>query len=317
MKILVYGAGVQGSVYAARLKQAGNEVSILARGTRVEQIRVHGIVLREWPDGSESETPVDIVERLTPEDEYELVIVSVRRNQLADIIPTLASNSRVPTFLFLLNNATGFGEIMDRLGPSRVIAGFPSVGGSREGYVINYQLISEQPTTIGELDGTRSERLKRVRKVIEKAGFSVVCTSSIDAWLKTHAAFIISIVGALYITGGDSYKLARMPDTIRLMVRSIREGFQELQRQGITITPFKLLVLFLWLPSIVAVMYWRGYLGSERGDQTIARHARAAVDEMKELVEELRDLDVAGAGRTPALDRLCLAIDQEPLTREP
>ncbi len=32
MDILVYGAGVVGSVYAARLKAAGHNVSLLARG---------------------------------------------------------------------------------------------------------------------------------------------------------------------------------------------------------------------------------------------------------------------------------------------
>ncbi len=34
MDILVYGAGVLGSLYAARLQQAGQHVTILARGPR-------------------------------------------------------------------------------------------------------------------------------------------------------------------------------------------------------------------------------------------------------------------------------------------
>jgi len=34
MKILVYGAGVQGSVFAALLHEAGHDVKILARGRR-------------------------------------------------------------------------------------------------------------------------------------------------------------------------------------------------------------------------------------------------------------------------------------------
>jgi 2-dehydropantoate 2-reductase len=314
MKILVYGAGVQGSVYAARLSQAGNMVSILARGSRTEQIRVHGIVLRELPHGIESATPVALVERLEPEDDYELVIVTVRRNQLADLLPELAANSRVSTFLFLLNNATGFQEIMELLGPSRVMAGFPSVGGSRMEHIVSYRLIPEQPTTLGELNGTLSKRLMTIREVIGRAGFPVAISQHIDAWLKAHVVFIISVVGALYLAGGDSYRLANTPNAVRLMVQSIREGFQELQRQGIPITPIKIRVLFLWLPSILAVMYWKRYLGSERGDQTIARHARAAVDKMKELVNEWRELHPA-SGRTPALDRLCSAIDREPLPR--
>jgi 2-dehydropantoate 2-reductase len=315
MKILVYGAGVQGSVYAARLKQAGNTVSILARGPRVEQIRTHGIVLRELPDGMESSTPVPVVERLDPQDDYELVIITVRRNQLGDLLPELAANFRVPTFLFLLNNATGFEQIMELLGASRVVAGFPSVGGSREEHIISYRLIPEQPTTLGELSGMLSKRLTAIRDVIKRAGFPVSISRHIDAWLKTHVVFIISVVGALYLAGGDSWHLAKMPQTVRLMVRSIREGFRELERHRVPITPIKFRILFLWLPSTVAMTYWTKYLGSERGEQTIARHARAAVDEMKELVKEWRDLRATGTGRTPTLDQMCTAIDREALPR--
>ena len=42
MRILVLGAGVIGSVYAAKLLQAGHEVVLLARGHRLaDRCRVH------------------------------------------------------------------------------------------------------------------------------------------------------------------------------------------------------------------------------------------------------------------------------------
>ena len=47
MKILVYGAGVLGSLYAARLKESGLDVSILARSRRLADIREHGIELED------------------------------------------------------------------------------------------------------------------------------------------------------------------------------------------------------------------------------------------------------------------------------
>ena len=45
MKILIYGAGVMGSLYAARLKESGQDVSILARGQRLADIRERGIIV--------------------------------------------------------------------------------------------------------------------------------------------------------------------------------------------------------------------------------------------------------------------------------
>ncbi len=46
VRILVYGAGNIGSLYAARLAQSSQDVAILARGTRLEQIRQQGIERR-------------------------------------------------------------------------------------------------------------------------------------------------------------------------------------------------------------------------------------------------------------------------------
>ena len=51
MKILIYGAGVLGSFYAARLHTAGHTVTLLARGQRLADLRAHGIVLEDARTG--------------------------------------------------------------------------------------------------------------------------------------------------------------------------------------------------------------------------------------------------------------------------
>ena len=58
MDILVYGAGVTGSVYAASLQEAGHNVSLLARGQRAVSLRVHGIQLEDAATGRRTTTPV-------------------------------------------------------------------------------------------------------------------------------------------------------------------------------------------------------------------------------------------------------------------
>ena len=64
MDILVYGAGVIRTLYAARLQGAGNQVTILARGQRLEEIRRHGLVLHNVLTGVQTATQVAAVERL-------------------------------------------------------------------------------------------------------------------------------------------------------------------------------------------------------------------------------------------------------------
>ena len=65
-KILVYGAGPLGSLFAARLQQGGNDVSILARGQRLAELCEHGIVLMDVQTGKQTITGVHVVERLAP-----------------------------------------------------------------------------------------------------------------------------------------------------------------------------------------------------------------------------------------------------------
>ncbi len=61
MKILVYGTGPLGSLFAARLQTAGHDVSILARGQRLIDLREHGIVLEDALTGARTTTYVTVV----------------------------------------------------------------------------------------------------------------------------------------------------------------------------------------------------------------------------------------------------------------
>ena len=91
MKILFYGAGVLGSLFAARLQESGQEVSILARGQRLDDIREHGIVLEDSDTGRRTTIRVNVVDYLAPHDAYDLVVVLMRKNQVSAILPILAS----------------------------------------------------------------------------------------------------------------------------------------------------------------------------------------------------------------------------------
>jgi 2-dehydropantoate 2-reductase len=106
MKILVYGAGALGSVYAARLGMA--DVANLARGPRLAELRRNGIRLH---NAAEPRTTVSasmlVVENLSPEVHYDLVVELMHKNQLASVLPLLAADRRPPTVLVMTHNAYG------------------------------------------------------------------------------------------------------------------------------------------------------------------------------------------------------------------
>ena len=303
-RILVYGAGVLGSLYAGKLHQAGYNVTLLARGQRLAELREQGLLLVE--DGSDrlEQFPVQVTDRLDPADAYDLVLVVVRKNQLASVLPSLAANQHTPNVLFLVNNAGGPGALIQALGHERVMLGFPGAGGQRVDGVVRYRLASSvQPTTIGELDGRQSERMEHIARAFRDAGLPVAISDHMDAWLKTHVALVSPIANALYMAGGSNYRLANTPDGLVLLVRAVKEGLRVLHSLKVPITPVKYRVLS-WLPEplLVAVLHRR--LAMPQAELVLARHANAARDEMLTLADEFRILAKQSGAATPAIDSL-------------
>jgi 2-dehydropantoate 2-reductase len=74
MRILIVGAGVIGSVYGAKLLQSGHEIVILARGDRLIELRHHGLILEDAEHRHRTALPVSVVDAVSPEDRYELVL---------------------------------------------------------------------------------------------------------------------------------------------------------------------------------------------------------------------------------------------------
>jgi len=70
-------------------------------------IRQHGLVLGKVVSTARSSTWTETTDRFARGDYYDLVVVAVRRDQLAGVVPELAANERVPAFLFMLNNPIG------------------------------------------------------------------------------------------------------------------------------------------------------------------------------------------------------------------
>jgi hypothetical protein len=54
--------------------------------------------------------------------------------------------------LFMLNNPIGSNDLVSALGQDRLQLGFPG-GGTLDGHIVRYTLISQQPTSLGELNG--------------------------------------------------------------------------------------------------------------------------------------------------------------------
>lgn len=304
MKILVYGAGNIGSLYAARLHQSGQQVSILARGARLAHLREHGIELENAASGEKTTTRVETVDHLGDDDAYDLVLGILPKNHIREVLPVLSTNPQTPSILFMCNNAEGPKPMIEALGRDRVLLGFPGAGAVKENGVIRYLIMSgrEQPTTIGELDGGRSPRIEEIAEVFKQAGFPVAVCSNMDAWLKAHVAEISPTAHALFMAGGDPDRLAQNREALLLMLRAIREGYRVLRAHGIPITPGNHRI-FEWLPEWLLLAVARRQVAGKEATIKVG-HALKARAEMKLLADEFQALVRTTSVATPAIDRL-------------
>jgi 2-dehydropantoate 2-reductase len=239
-RILVYGAGPVGSQIAYRLQDAGLDVTVLSRGQRLEYIKRYGIMLESFEGGNGSSRKVKVIERLTPLDQYDLVIVALGKNYYPGVLPFLVANIYTPNILFLGNNAAGPKEIFNLIEQERVLLGFPMISGVIRGRVVQYDDGFKPSITVGELDGGESERIKWIKELLEFAGFDVEACSEMEVWLKYHAAVILAVVASYLRVEGDFSRLSKDKEGLTLMFKAIREGFSVLKDLGYPMIPDRL-----------------------------------------------------------------------------
>lgn len=306
MRILVYGAGVIGSMFAAKLALSGQDVTVLARGTRLAEIQSHGLRLIDAQSGRQDTVRVHTIGALSPGDSYDFVFVVMQNSQVQAVLPRLAANCS-KNVVFVVNTAAGYAEWQRTIGKERVLVGFPSAGGERKNGVVSYfvgrgAVRLFQTTTFGEPDGTRSLRAAALVAMFRKAGIPSVFCKNMEAWQKTHVAMVTCIANALYGAQCDHKRLAASKADIRRMVLGAKEGFAVLKRIGIRVTPFKL--NFWMLPTGLLTFVFRRVMNTPLADLTMAKHSAAAHAEMLALQGEF-DLLIKKSGLpTPNIDQL-------------
>jgi len=303
MKIFVFGAGVQGTVFAVRLAQIGHQVTLVARPSRADQLRSNGASIQNVLTSETVTASLPVVESLPPECSADLCLVTVRREQLECVLPILAQATGVGRFVFLVNHANGSEDLFRQLGKQRVVLAFPGIAGSLKDGVVQYIEISQQPTVV---DSDAAD----VAALFRDAGLLINREKDMDAWLRRHAVFITAIAGALYENGCDSHRLARNSNDVRRFVCGVREGWHALDQMRVARAPVALRTIFCWVPIRFSVRYWSKLLDSASGDLFFARHARHAPSEMAALASDVRAF--AGAAEAPVLNSLLNAIDRYP-----
>lgn len=311
MKILVYGAGVIGTLFADRLHRAGNDVAILARGRRLADLREHGVIVRDSRTGETTYSRIEVRKELRTDDQYDLIVVAVRKTQIETVIPALAANTPAKNLLFMVNTTEPYANWAEAVGKERLMVGFPGAGGTITGPILTYAFTPSwlQQTTIGEVDGSNSERLTEVASIFRAAEISTVTCGNMHAWQSTHVA-MISPLGNAVLMAGCTHLLPMRDDVLRLTIDAVLENFTVLDALGIPVTPARLNVWY-WLPKPMLVSALKKLCKTQMF-HTVTGHVWADRDEMQQLANELGLLARRANLATPAADKLSSYIDPNP-----
>ena len=301
MKVLIIGAGVIGTVYGAHLGAAGHTVDVLSHPSRTDDIAIRGLAAHEVLDDSRAETAARVVPDVGA-DRYDLVLVAVRSDQLAQAGRQLAAVTGSPTVLFFGNNPGGRSTLPAQV-PGEVRLGFPGVGGVLRDGTADYVRIRQQPTA---LEAGSNPHLAALEHTLRQRGFAVQRVTDMDGWLAYHAAFVACVAAALYRCGTDAARLAGDHESLRLMCAAVTEAFAALRHAGIRGLPRNLAILHSPPLKAVAVRYWARTMRSPAGELCFAAHARHAQAEMQVLADQV----TARLADSPATSHLRQLLQQ-------
>lgn len=127
MKLLIYGAGVIGCLYAVLFNKAGYDTAIYARGKRLEEFRKSGLLYEV--KGMIQKADVKIIDKLEKNDKYDFIFLTVKENQVHTALKERSSNLS-PNIVTMVNTLEPYSDWEEICGKGRIIPAFPGAGGS-------------------------------------------------------------------------------------------------------------------------------------------------------------------------------------------
>jgi len=244
MKVAIVGAGAIGGFLGARLALAGHEVTFIARNRNLAAIRDHGFRLIE-EDGTEqharSATAVQAMADAGPQD---AVLLTVKAHQVIDLLADLPALLGPQTLLVTMVNGVPWwyfqrlpgpweGRTLDSVDPGGTLARaidpaqligsvvYPAAELVAPGVV---RVIEGNRFSLGELDGSRSERIDALSQALMGAGFKAPVSRDIRAelWVKLWGNLSFNPISAL--THATLQDICRFPPTRALAQRMMAEA---------------------------------------------------------------------------------------------
>ncbi|MDO4778307.1 MAG: 2-dehydropantoate 2-reductase N-terminal domain-containing protein [Tissierellia bacterium] len=283
MRLLIYGAGVIGSLYGLLFKKAGFEVSIFDRGDRLDVLNSKGLLYYE--NNKLKKIEIKILHELKPDDSYDYIFLAVRENQLYDALNQLKDSTG--NIVTMVNSIDNYCKWEDICGKGRIIPAFPGAGGSIKNNILDAALTPRiiQPTTFGEINGENTARINRLERIFKKAKIPCQIVEDMHLWQLCHLAMVVPIADAYYEAkcperAGHDYNL------MLKVAKQLKKNIRFMKIKHGKVSPPKMNI-FLYIPAWMLAIAMSIIFRSSFGHTFMYQHSMKAQDEMRSLHEKL------------------------------
>ncbi len=223
MKIAVMGAGGVGGYFGARLAQAGEDVTFIARGAHLAAMRANG--LRVEGDTTRFTLPrVQATDDPAQVGPVELVLLAIKAYDLERAVrqmqPLIGPRTAV---LPLLNGADIAERIGAVLGEGHVLGGVALISARIAEPGVIRQMGPLNKIVFGELSGEVTPRSEAIRDTLQHARIQAELTRQIRSEIWKKFLFITAGGGVCAVTGSLLGAVLADPDTRALYAGCIEE----------------------------------------------------------------------------------------------
>ena len=217
MKICVFGAGAIGGYMGAKLAKAGADVSLVARGPHLAAMKAKGLTLIE--EGETTTVPVTVSDDPADLGPQDYVIITLKAHSVPPVVekmrPLLGPDTTIvygvnglPWWYFYKHGGTLEGTRLasvdpgdmqwNGFGPERMLGCvvYPAAEVSEPGVVKH---IEGNRFSLGEPDGSKSERATRLAAALSEAGLRAPVRPRLrdEIWVKLWGNLSFNPISAL------------------------------------------------------------------------------------------------------------------------
>ncbi|HIM77940.1 MAG TPA: 2-dehydropantoate 2-reductase [Rhodospirillales bacterium] len=254
MRVCIVGAGAIGGLMGAKLALSGEEVTVIDQGAHLEAIKENGLKLI-WEDGTEYVAEVaTATDNLEEAGEQDLIILGLKAHYLDQVAKEISLITGPETMIVTVQNGIPWwyfhkhggefdGHPLDSLDPDRILTKnidadkiigcvvYPAAAVIEPGVIRH---VEGDRFPIGELDGSESARVQKLKDTLENAGFRSRVLDDIrsEIWLKAWGNLSFNPISAL--THATLVDICQFAETRKLAETMMTEAQAIAEKLGIT-----------------------------------------------------------------------------------